>query len=416
MTWRLLKQTLVLAVTLLILVAAGATVIITRTGGRLLSVQSGSMVPVFRKGDLVVVRRVPARELAPGDIVTFINPANTKQTITHRIIAVRGDGSIQTKGDANAKPDQAIAASMVVGRATRHVPQVGRALDVLRKPLGLAMLIYVPALFVIVDEIRRLSAYYKSQAPYRLAGFAGHEPPRDQASLPAHAATASKLVVGFVLVGLLVAVPIARAALESSARLDGNTIAAIVPTTPPPTTASKHVLIRQVALRCSEENLPGTSRRPEILLFNPTKQDVSIGGWRLYDNHGVIATIPDGVILPAKHRYIVSPLLGKFDNKGLQYSGDSLALYNVAGQPVDGLSWGSDDTQLNPALPALAEGTRLKRSPPKADTNSSADWQIRSRDCKHRQSDDDLNPEEPPDSPEHEGRCYFRRLTPEPGD
>src|SRR5687768_12979668 len=73
------------------------------SGSKLLSVQSGSMDPALKKGDLVSVVRTPTRDLRVGDVITFTSRENSKQTITHRIVSVTGDmqGRITTKGDAN---------------------------------------------------------------------------------------------------------------------------------------------------------------------------------------------------------------------------------------------------------------------------------------------------------------------------
>src|SRR5690606_31646537 len=69
-----------------------------------LSIQTGSMEPVLSPGDLIIVRKQPVAAYNPGDIVTFINPGNRSQTVTHRILE-KADGPYRsvftTKGDAN---------------------------------------------------------------------------------------------------------------------------------------------------------------------------------------------------------------------------------------------------------------------------------------------------------------------------
>jgi signal peptidase I len=67
-----------------------------------LSVTSGSMVPVIHAGDVIVVSP-PNTQLRPGMIITLsVNGG----LVTHRVVAVNPDGSITTKGDANTTPDE----------------------------------------------------------------------------------------------------------------------------------------------------------------------------------------------------------------------------------------------------------------------------------------------------------------------
>ena len=73
----------------------------------------------------------------------------------------------------------------------------------------------------------------------------------------------------------------------------------------------------------------------------------------------------------------------------MQYAGDSLSLATSTNQSVDGLSWGSDISQLNPSVETPEEGTRIKRKKAKVDTNTSADWKSNDHRCPNRDDDDD---------------------------
>ncbi len=147
----------------------GAAVWLRLHGTLYLSVQSGSMEPVLHKGDLVLVSRIPATDLQVGDIVTFISPQDDKTPITHRIVATPSTETgyrFVTKGDANPSADSSILPSSIVGRQTYTVPKLGYVADVMRRPIGLALLIYLPALWIIGAEIRRLQDHYRQRQPY----------------------------------------------------------------------------------------------------------------------------------------------------------------------------------------------------------------------------------------------------------
>jgi signal peptidase len=216
------------ALLLVAIIAMSGLAIFTRAqGGRLLSVQTKSMVPVLNKGDLVSVIRVPAENLKVGDIITFINPRNSKQTITHRITelpSAYNAKKIVTKGDANQSTDVPIDQSAVLGRVSYAVPYAGYASDFIRQPLGLIILIYVPALAIIIGELKRLSAYYKSQVYV----VPGRKPSKfDIDADPVSAANALGKLVPICIIAFLaiVAVPV-QADLRSQARLTGNKITA----------------------------------------------------------------------------------------------------------------------------------------------------------------------------------------------
>jgi signal peptidase I len=105
---RLVRQALMAAVILLLLFAAYGT--LNNRWYRVLYVYSGSMVPVFQPGDLIIVTP-PPRAIQPGMILTLEVGG---QLVTHRVISVQADGRLVTQGDANPAPDVWGSAPIVV--------------------------------------------------------------------------------------------------------------------------------------------------------------------------------------------------------------------------------------------------------------------------------------------------------------
>ncbi len=64
------------------------------------AVESNSMVPVFNKGDILVLRGSAQDELKVGDIIVY-SVEGRSVPIVHRVVKLNPDGSFQTKGDAN---------------------------------------------------------------------------------------------------------------------------------------------------------------------------------------------------------------------------------------------------------------------------------------------------------------------------
>lgn len=280
MVWRYVKRTL-LVLSLLIVVGVGGSFAVAQSrGGKVLSVQTGSMVPVLNRGDLVSVTRVPKQNLKAGDIVTYINPRNRKQTITHRIVVLPSAANYQkfiVKGDANPAPDAPVDPTAIIGKVNMHVRYAGYAVDFVRKPIGLAILIYVPALLIIIDEIRRLSRHYAEEKPYFSAEIL--ERMKSAKSKFNRWAAVSKLTLLMVVLSFAIALPV-RAILKSQASLTGNRISATRPA-PPPINCSNSTTTINVS-----GNGSGTSIN-NVNVTNSNNQSSSSGNVNVFGNTNV---------------------------------------------------------------------------------------------------------------------------------
>lgn len=219
---------------LLIVGTAVAFVGVQSRGGKLLSVQTGSMVPALQRGDLVAIMGVPKSQIVVGDVVTYINPRNKNQTITHRVVELPSASNYQkfiVKGDANPLPDNPVDPSTVLGKVEFSAPFAGFAVDFVRKPIGLAMLIYIPAIIIVVDEIRRLTRHYQKQRPY-LSGISTSREKENGKSKKQKFATAGNITAVLIAVSVILALPV-HALMMSQAVLKTNTISATIPTPPP---------------------------------------------------------------------------------------------------------------------------------------------------------------------------------------
>jgi len=84
-------------------------------------VGGGSMRPVLHSGDIVVYRR-GAQGVAVGDLVVFTHP-EWSGGVVHRVVSIARDGSLVTRGDANATEDSdPVSRDRVKGIAVVVVP------------------------------------------------------------------------------------------------------------------------------------------------------------------------------------------------------------------------------------------------------------------------------------------------------
>ncbi|WP_423224762.1 lamin tail domain-containing protein [Candidatus Amarolinea aalborgensis] len=123
-------------------------------------------------------------------------------------------------------------------------------------------------------------------------------------------------------------------------------------------------------------------------LYNTSDAALALSGWRIGDNSSQ-DVIPDLTI--AGHGFVIvaasalfyvnyptvpAPviILNSAIGNGLGNSGDRLLLSNAGGLTVDGLSWGTDATVLNPSVPVVPAGHSSERISAGYDTDTAADW------------------------------------------
>ncbi len=103
---------------------------------------SGSMEPTIRKGDAILVKKVPEEEIKINDIVSFIEE---ETNVTHRIIGVieeEGEKEYITKGDHNnAKDKETISYEQIEGKYQFKINQFGIVIHVLKSKVTLVILL-----------------------------------------------------------------------------------------------------------------------------------------------------------------------------------------------------------------------------------------------------------------------------------
>nr|WP_304218544.1 signal peptidase I [Fredinandcohnia onubensis] len=117
------------------------------------TVLSGSMEPTFKTGSLIVVNKIDdPKSLKVNDVITYMQDENN--VVTHRIIEVikQGDNVFyRTKGDNNEDPDTnpVMTENIVAQYSGITIPYVGYFLQYASSPLGTAILLILPGLFLL---------------------------------------------------------------------------------------------------------------------------------------------------------------------------------------------------------------------------------------------------------------------------
>lgn len=131
---------------------------------------------------------------------------------------------------------------------------------------------------------------------------------------------------------------------------------------------STHVLITEVFY-----DTPGTESQEEwVEIFNPTKEQVDISGWKITDGEATF-TVPNGTIMPAQEVLIVARSSSGFkalygfepDFSGatfsLSNSGDEVILKDSSNNVVDVVTYGKGSYPGVIPHPAVTEGHSLER-------------------------------------------------------
>lgn len=121
------------------------------------TIQSDSMAPTFKSGDLIINKKVSdVKALKKDDVITFWTVIQGKRVLnTHRIVSINNDGSFITRGDANNSNDVSTVLPLdVVGQYTgTKIGGIGKAVDFLQSPSGFLFLVVLPLLLFFIYQV-----------------------------------------------------------------------------------------------------------------------------------------------------------------------------------------------------------------------------------------------------------------------
>lgn len=139
-------------------------------GVQLLSIQTDSMYPELKAGDLAIDGPVKdASKLRPGEIITYWTVIDGERVLnTHRIVNIFDGGDyliFETKGDNNTSVDPlTVHESEIIGKYKFHIGGLGKAFDYLQTPTGFFLVVLLPVLlFFIFNLVQFFRALFEYQ-------------------------------------------------------------------------------------------------------------------------------------------------------------------------------------------------------------------------------------------------------------
>lgn len=154
----------VMGLVVLVSVAVVGALSLVLLGYQPFVVRSGSMVPTYHVGDVVLVEQVRADELRPGEVASLRYYPEFGESLTHRVRSVRAvdEGvQVETRGDANDSSEVwTVAPDAMVGRVVASVPAIGAPATLVRTAvaplvIGLVVLAVLVAAVLGGHRLRR---------------------------------------------------------------------------------------------------------------------------------------------------------------------------------------------------------------------------------------------------------------------
>ncbi len=131
---------------------------------KFMTVTGSSMEPTITDSDIVIVNTVKTQPEV-GDIISYHHTFNENQSfiVTHRVVELVNEGYV-TQGDAFSKPDGFIVAPEdVIGIMCFKIPYIGALVHFAGTIKGLLILVILPALILILQEVREIIGLMKKQ-------------------------------------------------------------------------------------------------------------------------------------------------------------------------------------------------------------------------------------------------------------
>ena len=128
-------------------------------GIKIFTVITGSMIPVYDIGDILIVKDVLPEEIKVEDDIVYQGEKGSfkGKTITHRVISIKkkedGNYGIITKGVANLSQDPEINQTQVLGKVIFKVPIISFILKIIT---NIYLWMFIPVIILIRKNIKKI--------------------------------------------------------------------------------------------------------------------------------------------------------------------------------------------------------------------------------------------------------------------
>lgn len=131
-------------------------------GYRMFSVATGSMIPVYNVGDVLISKETEAKDIKIGDDIVYKGAKGSfkDKVITHRVIEIEkqddGNYRIVTQGVANTEQDPEINQTQVYGKVVYKIKSLSFFGKMMKNMYVFYFIIFIPAAVIVYKIIKNL--------------------------------------------------------------------------------------------------------------------------------------------------------------------------------------------------------------------------------------------------------------------
>ena len=135
---------------------------VTIGGFRIFTVATGSMVPKYEVGDVLISKEIDPSEIKVGDDIVYKGKEGSfnGKVVTHRVISIEEQGGeyhIITQGIANEQADPEITDEQVYGKIIYKVKTLSFISKMVSNIYIFYFFIFIPIAILIVKQIRQIA-------------------------------------------------------------------------------------------------------------------------------------------------------------------------------------------------------------------------------------------------------------------
>ena len=136
---------------------------VTIGGYRMFTVATGSMVPQYEVGDILISKEIEPSDIKDGDDIVYRGKEGSfkDKVVTHRVISIEqenGEYKIITKGIANQEQDPEITDEQVYGKVIYKVQTLSFISKLISNIYIFYFLIFVPIALIIFRQIKQIAS------------------------------------------------------------------------------------------------------------------------------------------------------------------------------------------------------------------------------------------------------------------
>ena len=135
---------------------------ITLGGFRMFTVATGSMIPVYDVGDILISKEIEPEKIKVGDDLVYLGEKGSfaGKIVTHRVNSIEkqedGNYRIITQGVANNAADPEIDQTQVLGKVVSEVHILSFIQKIAKNQYSFYFLIFVPIAIIVYKNVKHI--------------------------------------------------------------------------------------------------------------------------------------------------------------------------------------------------------------------------------------------------------------------